>query len=304
MATSRGGPGWLWVVVPMALSALVVGGIAVAVRGGGEDDGESISGPAGELPAVVDAAEELIGTVPPPDAIATDLGRRYGEVTVALGDVDDELAFAAEFDRLPDAEARLVGRTLGEIQVELSPTAVDGAREDSDRAADIVFALQLGRATVQAAEPTASARDQALAVLPFAVQDLVGFEEIAATFASGDLEALATRIDTGESGETGQGGALTEAGAAELISSVANLVSERIPEGELRDEFLAGYAAGSQLTAAQFQERSSGASASQARRPGWRRRTERQSSSGSPVNRSFGSGSSTSQAPASISPSS
>ena len=31
-----GGPGWPWVVVPMALSALIVGGIAVAVRGGGE----------------------------------------------------------------------------------------------------------------------------------------------------------------------------------------------------------------------------------------------------------------------------
>ena len=38
---------------------------------------------------------------------------------------------------------------------------------------------------------------------------------------------------------------MTEAGAAEVISSVANLVSERIPEGEMRDEFLNGYAAGS-----------------------------------------------------------
>jgi hypothetical protein len=43
MAQSRGAPGWLWVVVPMTLSALLIGGIAVAVRGGG-DDGEESSG--------------------------------------------------------------------------------------------------------------------------------------------------------------------------------------------------------------------------------------------------------------------
>jgi hypothetical protein len=245
MAQSRGAPGWLWVVVPMTLSALLIGGIAVAVRGGGDDGEESISGPAGELPAVAGAAEELLGTVPAPGSIAAALGRRYGEITVALATVDDQVAFAEQFDRLPDAEARVVGRTLGEIQTQLSPTAVDGAREDDDRTPDVVFALELARATVQATDADATARDQALAVLPFAVQDLVGFDEIAGEFASGDLAALATRIDTGESGETGQSGALTEAGAAELIASVANLVSERIPEGDLRDEFLEGYAAGS-----------------------------------------------------------
>ena len=230
----------------MTLSALIVGAIAVAVRGGSDEgEGDAISGPAAGLPAVVGAAEELIGSVPPADSVATELGRRYGEITAALAEVDDEVAFAAEFDRLPDAEARLAGRTLGEIQSELSPTAVDGSRGDADRAPDIVFALEMARAAVQTTDPDASARDQALAVLPFAVQDLVGFDEIADTFASGDLVALATRIDTGESGETGEGGALTEAGAAEVVSSVANLVSERIPEGELRDEFLNGYAAGS-----------------------------------------------------------
>ena len=97
---------------------------------------------------------------------------------------------------------------------------------------------------MQTAEPDASAREQALAVLPFAVQDLVGFDEIAETFATGDLATLATRIDTGESGETGQGGALDGGRRRRADRSVANLVSERIPEGELRDEFLAGYAAG------------------------------------------------------------
>jgi hypothetical protein len=194
---------------------------------------------------VVGAAGGLLGAVPPPVSIASELGQRYGEVTVALADADDELAFAEEFERLPDAEARLVGRTLGEIQQQLSPTALGGSRDEDDRTPDIVFALELARAAVQAADPDAPARDQALAVLPFAVQDLVGFDEIAETFASGDLTALAVRIDTGESGETGQAGALTEAGAAELIAAVANLVSERIPAGDLRDEFLAGYAAGS-----------------------------------------------------------
>ena len=98
---------------------------------------------------------------------------------------------------------------------------------------------------MQAAEPDASAREQALAVLPFSVQDLVGFDELAEMFASGDLDALATRIDTGESGESGAGGALSESGAAELISSIANLVSERIPDdGELRPAFAEGYAVG------------------------------------------------------------
>jgi hypothetical protein len=233
-------------VLPMVVSALIVGAIAVAVRSDGDgDDADPIAGPAAGLPAVVAAAEELIGEVPPTGDMAAELGRRYGEITVALGEDADSVDFAAEFDRLPDAEARLAGRTLGEIQTELSPTAVDGSRGDDDRTPDIVFALEMARAAVQTIDPEASPRDQALAVLPFAVQDLVGFDAIAETLASGDLAALAARIDTGESGETGEGGALTEAGAAELISSIAFLVSERIPPGELRDEFLNGYAAGS-----------------------------------------------------------
>ncbi len=54
----------------------------------------------------------------------------------------------------------------------------------------------------------------------------------------------------------------------------------------------------------QFQLRSSGASASQPRRPGWRRRTRRHSSSGSAVNTSDGSESTTIHEPDSISASS
>ena len=142
----------------MTLSALIVGAIAVAVRGSSDEgEGDAISGPAAGLPAVVGAAEELIGTVPPADSVAAELGRRYGEITVALAEGGDEVDFAAEFDRLPDAEARLAGRTLGEIQSELSPTAVDGSRGDTDRAPDIVFALEMARAAVQTTDPDASA---------------------------------------------------------------------------------------------------------------------------------------------------
>ncbi|MET0910614.1 MAG: hypothetical protein ABWZ99_14200, partial [Ilumatobacteraceae bacterium] len=132
----RGVPGWVWVVVPMLVSGLLFGALAVAVRTSGEDEGESISGPAEELPAVVGAAEDLIGTVPAPATIAADLGTRYGEVTVGFARITDELDFAAAFDRLPDAEARLLGRTLGSIQAQLSPTEVGGARTSDDRAAD------------------------------------------------------------------------------------------------------------------------------------------------------------------------
>jgi hypothetical protein len=173
---------------------------------------------------VVDAAEQLRTTTDP----AT-LGAQYGTITAAYATLGDDVDFAAEFDRLPDAEAQLLGRSLGAIQAQLSPTAVGGGREDEDRAPDIVFALHLARGTVQALDPGASARDQALAVLPFSVQDLVGFDALAEQFASGDLEALATTIDTSESGESGATGALTEAGAAEVISSVAYLIRQRLP---------------------------------------------------------------------------
>ncbi|MGH9272667.1 MAG: hypothetical protein ACRDZ2_15510, partial [Ilumatobacteraceae bacterium] len=166
-------PGWLWVVVPMLLSALVFGALAVAVRSSGEE-GDAIDGPAGQLPAVVTAAQDLLGAVPPEGQLPTDLGRAYGEVTLGfseLGAEGDDLAFAERFDRLPDAEARLLGRTLGEIQTQLSPTEVDGARGDDDRAPDVLFALQLARAMGQTVAPEATARDQALEMLPFSVQD-------------------------------------------------------------------------------------------------------------------------------------
>jgi hypothetical protein len=232
-------PGWVFVVVPMTLSALVFGALAVAVRGGDDGEGESISGPAEELPAVVGAAEELLGTVPPPASIAEQLGTRYGEVTRGFTEIEDDLDFAAEFDRLPDAEARLLGRTLGAIQAQLSPTDVGGAREAEDRAGDLVFALQLARSTIAAIDPEGTPREQALAILPFSVQDLTGFDDLAAEFVAGDLTALAGRID----------GALSDAGASELVSSIANAISVRLPppagvdDADLPTEFLTAYTA-------------------------------------------------------------
>lgn len=220
--STRRTPGVLWIVVPMLVSALVFGAIAVAVRSGDDDGGEAISGPAAQLPAVVAAAEELIGTVPAEAAMADELGRAYGEVTLGfaeLAESGDELAFAERFERLPDAEARLLGRSLAEIQTELSPTAVDGGRGSDDRKGDVVFALQLSRTVIQTIDPDAAPRQQALAMMPFKVQDLTGFDQLATTFATGDLTQLATTIDV----------ALSDAGAAELISSVAFAVGERLP---------------------------------------------------------------------------
>ena len=222
----------------MVVSALIFGAIAVAVRGGGDDDDEDdISGPAQQLPAVVSAAQELLGTVPPDPTIADELGRAYGEAVLGFDDFaesGDDLAFAEQFDRLPDAEARVLGRSLGAMQSQLSPTEVDGARGADDRAGDILFGLQLSRAAIQTMEPEATARQQALDVLPFSVQDLTGFDEIADMLAGGDLQALSARIDD----------ALSDAGAAELVSSVANAISQRLPAVDGVDyatEFFDGY---------------------------------------------------------------
>ena len=195
------------------------------MRSGGDDDGaEDISGPAAELPAVVDAAEQLRTTT---DAVT--LGGQYGTITAAYATLDDDVEFAAEFDRLPDAEAEVLGRTLGAIQNQLSPTADRRRPHGRGPGARHRLRPRLARGTVQALDPAASPRDQALAVLPFAVQDLVGFDALAEQFASGDLTALAATIDATESGESGATGALTDAGAAEIVSSIAFLIRQRLP---------------------------------------------------------------------------
>jgi len=208
-------------VVPLILSAALVGGIAIAVRSNRDDGGSTpdLSGPAAELPAVTDAATQLLGTPPPADGRAAALGTVYGEVTAGLGSITDEVQFAERFERLPDAESKLVGRTLGAIQAQLTPEGAGGARPADERSADILFALAMSRAMVQAVVPDASPRDQALAVLPFSIQDLDGFDSLAASFAAGDLTAVARRVEP----------ALTGAGAAELISSIAFLMGQKIP---------------------------------------------------------------------------
>ncbi|HEU4840814.1 MAG TPA: hypothetical protein VFT09_05200, partial [Ilumatobacteraceae bacterium] len=80
-------PGWLFVVVPMLLSGLLVGGVAIAVRSSGDDDGSAdLSGPAAELPAVVDAATQLRTTT---DPVA--LGGQYGTITAAYASLADDV---------------------------------------------------------------------------------------------------------------------------------------------------------------------------------------------------------------------
>ncbi len=189
----RGVPGWLFFVVPLVLAAALVGGVSIAVRSN-SDKGDStpdLSGPAAELPAVTDAATQLLGTPPPAADRATALGTAYGDVTAGLGSITDRVEFAERFERLPDAESKLVGRTLGAIQAQLTPEGAGGGRKPDLRNADILFALEMSRAMVQATLPDASARDQALAVLPFSIQDLDGFDSLAATFAAGDMASVA-----------------------------------------------------------------------------------------------------------------
>ncbi|MET0145573.1 MAG: hypothetical protein ABW328_12430 [Ilumatobacteraceae bacterium] len=231
-------PGWVWVVVPMTISALLFGALAVAVRTSGDDDGsESISGPATDLPAVTDAVGVLLAASPATADIGAALGTRYGEATAGLAQITDPVEYAAQFDRLPAAEARAMGRTLGAMQTQLSPTDVGGARGSGDRAGDIVFALQLARAAIVAMDPGAAPRDQALAILPFSIQDLPGFDALADELINGDLSGLAVRVDD----------ALSSAGASELVSSVANEISDRLqalPDPDLQAEFMAGYGAG------------------------------------------------------------
>ncbi len=219
----KGVPMWVFVVVPMVLAAALVGGVAIAVRSSSDDGatGPKVSGPAAALPAVTDAAAALLDQQLARTAIAAGLGAAYGEVTVGLVTITDEVQFAQRFERLPNAEAKLLGRTLGAIQAQLTPKVTGGPRDPAERSGDIRFALALARSTVQTAKPDASARDQALAVLPFSVQDLPGFDALAAMFSGGDIAALAPKID----------GALSESGAAEIVSTIAFFIGRQLPEG-------------------------------------------------------------------------
>ena len=217
-------PGWVFAVVPFLLVGLLVAVVAIAVRSSSDDDGaEDVSGPAAGLPAVTEAATELIGSVPPVGERAGALGARAGAIGAGLVAISDELEFAERFDRLPPAEAKLLGRSLGAIQRELSPSGIGGPRRDGDRHDDTVFALELVWAAAPILDPDADPAAQALNVLPAAVPLADDGDAIVAAVIGRDYEQAAELL----------GPVLSEAGAAEIVSGLAGDISDRV--GALND---------------------------------------------------------------------
>ena len=219
-------PTWVFVLVPGLVVALIVGAVAVSVRSGDDEGGtERLDGPAAALPAVAEASTELLGSVPD-SGVAGALGGRAGEIAVGLVELNDEREFIAEFDRLPDDEARLLGRTLGSIQREVSPSGIGGPRGGDDRELDTVFALELVWTAAGVLDATASPTHQAFNVLPAAVPLADNGEEIAAAVVAEDFERAAELL----------GPVLSEAGAAEVVSGLAGDISDRL--GERNDDRL------------------------------------------------------------------
>ncbi len=218
----RGGgvPGWVFAVVPAVVVGLLVAVVGIAVRSGDSDEPreEGVDRPAPELPAVVEAAELLIGRVPPVPERAAAVGARAGEIARGLVDLSDDLEFAQRFDRLPPAEAELLGEALGAIQRQLSPRAVGGPRGGDDRRPDMTFALQLVWAAAPVLDPDAAPLIQAYNVLPASVPLADNGDEIAAAVAAGAFERAAELLEP----------VLSEAGAAEIISGLAGDISDRV----------------------------------------------------------------------------
>jgi hypothetical protein len=212
-------PGWVFAVVPALVVGLLVGIVAIAARSGSDDDAEpGLDAVAAELPAVVEAADVLIGAVPPADERAGAIGRRAGEVAGGLVDISDELEFAAEFDRLPAAGAEVLGESLGAIQRQLSPEEVGGPRGDDDRGPDTRFALELVWSAAPVLDPVADPIQQAYNVLPASVPLAENGDDIAAAVAAGDFDHAADLLEP----------ILSEAGAAEVISGLAGDISDRV----------------------------------------------------------------------------
>jgi hypothetical protein len=220
-----GPPGWVFAVVPFLLVGLLVAVVAIAARSSSDDDdaADDVAGPAAELPAVTAAASELIGSLPPAGQRAGALGARAGEIAAGLVTISDELEFAARFDRLPPAEAKLLGRSLGAIQRELSPSGIGGPRGDGDRHDDTVFALELVWAAAPILDPDADPSTQALNVLPAAVPLADDGDAIVAALIGGDYARAAELLDP----------VLSDAGAAEIVSGLAGDISDRV--GALND---------------------------------------------------------------------
>jgi len=226
-------PTWVYLVVPGLVVALIVGAVAVGVRSGLDDDDiEQLDGPAAALPAVAEASTELLGSTPDAGVVGA-LGRRAGEIAVGLVELNDEREFAAEFDRLPDDEARLLGRTLGSIQREVSPSGIGGPRGGDDRESDTVFALELVWSAAGVLDAEASPTQQAFNVLPAAVPLADNGEDIANAVVAEDFERAAELL----------GPVLSEAGAAEVVSGLAGDISDRLGErnDDRLDEFQESY---------------------------------------------------------------
>jgi hypothetical protein len=210
----------VFAVVPALVVGLLVAVVAIAVRSDNSDDQgeEGVDRPAPELPAVVEAAEQLIGRVPPADERASAVGARAGEIAVGLVEISDELDFAERFDRLPPAEAEALGESLGAIQRQLSPGAVGGPRGEDDRRPDTLFALELVWAAAPVLDPEADPLTQAYNVLPASVPLADNGDDIAAAVGAGDFELAADLLEP----------VLSEAGAAEIISGLAGDISDRV----------------------------------------------------------------------------
>ena len=233
----RGVPGWLFFVVPLVLSAALVGGISIAVRSN-SDKGDStpdLSGPAAELPAVTDAATQLLGTPPPPTAAPPRSARRTATSPSGSARSPIESQFAEQFERLPDAESKLVGRTLGAIQAELTPEGAGGGRK-ADRA-QRRHPVRLGDVPGDGAGDApgrVAARSGAggAAVLDPGPRRL----RLAGRHVRDRRPGCARRRSVDP--------ALSDAGAAELISSIAFLMGQKIPaDGDLGKTFNTAYQA-------------------------------------------------------------
>jgi len=220
---------WVFVVVPALVVGLIVAVVALAARPSDDADRPQLDGPAAELPAVTAAATALLGTAPRPHERAAVIGARVGEIGYGLVTIGDELDFAAEFDRLPAAEAKRLGHLVGAIQRELSPSALGGPRGDGDRHDDTVFALQLVWAAAPVLDPETDAATQALNVLPAAVPLAESGDAIVAAVTAGDMERAADLLAP----------VLSEAGAAEIVSGLAGDLSDRL--GERNDGRLAEF---------------------------------------------------------------
>ncbi|MFV0306162.1 MAG: hypothetical protein ACK5OX_00275 [Desertimonas sp.] len=226
----RSGCSWVFVVIPAFVVATIVIIVGAAARSGQDDDrpGARIPGPAAELPAVSEALTTLVGEVPTIDRRAATLGERAGVIAVGLVEIDDEVEFAAQFDRLPDPEAEALGEALGAVQRELSPEQLGGPRRGGDRVDDMAFALAVIWAAAPVLDPAATPETQALNVLPASVPLADDGDGIVAAVIAGDMATAAELLDP----------VLSEAGAAELISGLAGDISDRVGD-EDRDRLAA-----------------------------------------------------------------